>query len=293
MILQFSKEQTSRMTLQESLTLLACQIEIPPTPNAETRDRHLAKTAEKLRAQLSGKRADVVVLPELSSIDYSRAAFDRLDEISEPLDGPSFQTWAPLAVDFGVHICYGFARRAGADTYISIAVVAPDGTLAGHYDKLHLCQYGASMEKEYFSAGSDIFTFQIKGFTLSPIICYDIRFPELSRMLVLKHGVDVILHCGAYFRDPSFPTWHAFATTRAIENQVFFLSLNRAGPDYGNSLFCYPWMDETCGPLQFAKHDEDFRHIEIDQARMRDARAGYTFLKDRWDSYDLPCLTHP
>lgn len=281
------------MTSQESLTLLACQIAIPQTATAGARDRHLADTAAKLRDRLSQKRADLVVLPELSSIDYSRNAFDNLDEIAEPLDGPSFRTWAAVAVEFGAYVCYGFARRDEAGTCISMAVATPGGTLAGHYDKLHLCQYGASMEKDYFSAGSGIFTFKVKGFTLSPIICYDIRFPELSRVLVLNHGVDVILHCGAYFRDPSFPTWHAFATTRAIENQVFFLSLNRAGPDFGNSLFCYPWMDETCGPQHFAEREEDFRYLEIDRRRIHEARADYTFLRDRWNSYDLPCLVYP
>ncbi len=268
--------------------LLSCQIDTLTTSNADARDRHLAETATKLKARLTAKPADIVVLPELSSIDYSRAAFDHLDEISEPLDGASFRTWAAVADEFGAHVCYSFASRDDNGAYISSAVVTPDGALAGHYDKLHLCQYGASMEKEYFSCGGGVFTFSVKGFTLSPIICYDIRFPELSRTLVLKHGVDVILHCGAYFRDPSFPTWHAFATTRAIENQVFLLSLNRAGQDYGNSIFCYPWMDESCGPLPFSERGEDFRYIEINRQRMQDARADYTFLKDRRDSYDLP-----
>ena len=276
------------MKMPDRLSLLACQVNVPPTTSSDARDRHLAEIAAKVRVRLTEKRADIVVLPELSSIDYSRAAFDHLNEISEPLAGASFQTWATLAVEFGIHVCYGFARRDDAGIYISSAVVTPDGALAGHYDKLHLCQYGASMEKEFFSSGGNIFTFEVKGFTLSPIICYDIRFPELSRVLVLKHGVDVILHCGAYFRDPSFQTWHAFATTRAIENQVFFLSLNRAGQDYGNSLFCFPWMDETRGPQHFFEYEEDLRHIEIDRQLMRDARADYTFLKDRRDNYNLP-----
>jgi predicted amidohydrolase len=277
------------MNTPESLSLLACQIMVPPMTSAAERDRHLADTAAKLRAQLSVQHADLVVLPELSSIDYSRAAFDRLDEIAEPLDGVSFQIWAALAAEFGVHVCYSFARRDEAGTYISAAVVTPQGEFAGHYDKLHLCQYGASMEKEYFTAGKGLFAFDVRGFTCAPIICYDIRFPELSRMLVLKHGVDIILHSGAYFRDSSFHTWHAFANTRAIENQVFFLSLNRAGQDYGNSLLCYPWMDEAQGPLRFAPHDEDLRHIVIDRQHLHDARESYTFLNDRWESYDLPC----
>lgn len=281
------------MAARDTLHLLACQIDIPLTETPKARDSHLADTATKLRARLSAQSTDIVVLPELSSIDYSRAAFDHLDALSEPLDGISYRTWRAIAVEFGVYVCYSFPRREGARIFISVAVVTPDGVLAGHYDKLHLCQYGASMEKEYFAPGNHLFTFEVKGFTLAPIICYDIRFPELVRTLVLQHSVDVILHGGAYFRDPSFPTWHAFATTRAIENQCFLLSLNRAGASYGNSIFCYPWMDETQGPQRFAAHDADFRHIRIERHRLSDARIAYTFLQDRRDAYGMPCTIYP
>lgn len=272
---------------------MGCQIEIPQTLTALARDEHIAATAAKIRNLLSQKPADIVVLPELSSIAYSRAAFDNLDDISEPLDGPSFMAWSAIAAEFGVFVCFGFARRGAAGTYISIAVVAPDGTLAGHYDKLHLCQYGASIEKEYFDPGNRIFTFSVNGFNLAPIICYDLRIPELMRTLVLEKDVDIILHSGAYFRDASFPTWHAFATTRALENQIFLLSLNRAGQDFGQSMFCYPWMDAESGPTHFAKHEEDFQYLTIEQSRLHNARETYTFLKDRRDSYDLPASKYP
>ncbi len=165
-------------------------------------------------------------------------------------------------------------------------MVDPSGALLGHYDKLHMCQYGASMEKEYFRAGRHVFTFDIKGFTLAPIICYDIRIPELSRVLTLKHGVDAILHCGAYYRDESFATWHAFAITRAMENQVFLLSLNRAGDNWGGSLFCAPWMDETAPPERFPDHGEAFRVVTVSRDQIRRARDDYTFLKDRLADYD-------
>ena len=273
------------MKTQDTLTLLACQIEIPETPTAAARDRHLAASADKVRAQLTSQSADLVVLPELSSIDYSRAAFGALDEIAEALDGPSFQTWRAVAVTFGTYVSYSFARRDPSGTYISIAVVGPDGTLTGHYDKLHMCQYGASMEKEYFDRGDHIFTYRVNGFTLAPIICYDIRIPELSRTLTLGHGVDLIVHCGAYYRDESFETWHAFTTTRAMENQVFLLSLNRAGPQWGNSAFCWPWMDENTPPVRFAQTAEEFRHITITKDQLLTARRDYTFLKDRLADY--------
>lgn len=276
------------MVSNENLSLLACQIDIPTMTTAAERDAHLVRSAQKVDAQLSGAPADIVVLPELSSIEYSRAAFDCLDVLSEPLDGASFECWRAVARRHGTFVSYSFARKSGDTFYISIAVVTPDLELLGYFDKLHLAQYGASMEKDYFTRGDHLLSFDVKGFTLAPFICYNIRFPELARALVLNHAVNVILHCGAYFRDPSFHTWHAFATTRAIENQVFFLSLNRAGQDYGNSLFCYPWMDETIGPLQFKDHAEDFQRIEINSRHLGETRETYTFLRDKRETYEMP-----
>lgn len=277
------------MTAIETLTLLACQIEIPPMTTEAERDAHLVRSVEKVRSEIkkSSDKIDLVVLPELSSIDYSREAFANLSEIAEPLDGASFRAWRSLATEAGVFVSFSFAHVAETGPHICVAVVGPDGQLVGHYNKLHLAQYGASMEKEFFKRGSQKFIFEVNGFRLAPIICYDIRIPELSRSLVLDHGVEVILHCGAYFRDSSFHTWHPFAITRALENQVYFLSLNRAGENYGNSLFCPPWQDEQTPPTAFDEYAEDFRVIKLDHATLTTARQDYTFLKDRLSSYDL------
>jgi nitrilase len=277
------------MTAAETLTLLACQIAIPPMTTATERNAHLAQSVNKVRAQLhqSSQHIDLVVLPELSSIDYARETFAQLAEIAESLDGASFQAWRALAIEFGLFVSYSFARKDKNGPHICVAIVGPQGELVGHYDKLHLAQYGASMEKEYFKRGNHLCTFEVNGFRLAPIICYDIRIPELSRTLVIDHGADVILHCGAYYRDTSFHTWHPFAVTRALENQVFFLSLNRAGATYGNSLFCPPWQDENTPPIHFADTAEEFRVITLNRATLRQAREEYTFLLDRRDSYDL------
>lgn len=280
------------MTSNKTLTLLACQISIPPMTTAAERDAHLEASQAKVRAQLDAAKGkvDLVVLPELSSIDYSRDTFARLDEIAEPLDGASFQAWRQIAQGYGVHVSYSFARAGDGGPFISIGVVGPDGRLAGHYDKLHLAQYGASMEKEYFNRGGHLFVFEVNGFRLAPIICYDIRIPELTRTLVVDHGVDAILHCGAYYRDESFHTWHPFAIARALENQVFFLSLNRAGETYGKSLFCLPWQDENTPPVEFSETAEEFRVITLDPEIQAKARRDYTFLKDRLDDYRINVL---
>lgn len=267
------------------LSILACQIIVPPMTTVSQRDAHLIATSAKIDGELRINPSDLVVLPELAAIDYARDTFENLAELSEPLNGPSYQTYAALAKTHNCHILYSFARSQNGHHYITTAAVAPTGVLLGHYDKLHLCQYGASMEKEFFTSGDHLFTFSVNGFKLAPIICYDIRIPELSRTLTLDHHVDVILHCGAYYRDESFATWHPFAKTRALENQIFFLSLNRAGTHYGNSLFCRPWMDENTPPTAFPAHGEAFQTMTLTKQEITQARKNYTFLQDRFANY--------
>ncbi|MEM9909341.1 MAG: carbon-nitrogen hydrolase family protein [Pseudomonadota bacterium] len=275
-----------------TLTLLACQIEIPQTPTVAQRDIHLEKSAEAVCAEAAAVegRVDLIVLPELSSINYSYDTFSRLSDLAEPLDGASFKTWRQVAIKTGAHVCYSFARIDESGFFISVAVVDPAGRHLGHYDKLHLAQFGASRERDHFQRGNHLFTFLVNGFRLAPIICYDIRIPELSRALVIYHGVDVILHCGAYFRDKSFYTWHHFAVTRAIENQVFLLSLNRAGSSFGQSLYCPPWQDDETTPLNFDDTKEDFREIKLDRRTLVDVRRNYSFLRDRLPNYDLSSI---
>jgi len=269
-----------------ALRLLACQIAVPPMTTVAQRDAHLADAAARVDRTLRDVGgADIVVLPELSNIDYARATFERLDVLAEPLDGPSHATWSALARAHRVHVVHGFPRAAPDGPRICQAVIGPDGALVGHYDKVHLAQYGASMEKEYFRRGDHLLTFDAAGFRLAPIICYDIRIPELARRLVLGRRADVILHCGAYFRDPSFHTWHPFVVTRALENQCFVVSLNRAGAGYGASIACPPWVDADTQPTLFDAHAEDIRLLTLDRAALDDARATYSFLRDRLDDY--------
>ncbi|MFT5261233.1 MAG: putative amidohydrolase [Saprospiraceae bacterium] len=278
------------MSEKTSLSVLACQIAVPVTINVAQRDAHLISSAHKVNQALTDQTAQLVVLPELSSIDYSREAFDQLNDLAEALDGPSFQCWSKVAKQHQAYIVYSFPYRDGNETYICIAVVDDEGELLDHYNKLHLAQYGASMEKGYFQRGKHIFIFQLGGFNIAPIICYDIRISELARTLTVDHNVDFILHCGAYYRDESFETWHPFAKTRAMENQVYLLSLNRAGTHYGQSLFCEPWIDEKNAAVEFDHHEEQFMRLELHKQVLLNARDNYTFLKDRLSTYNLPNL---
>jgi nitrilase len=271
--------------MRERLRILACQIDVPEIVCAADRDRHLERSAQEVSRRLDREAVDLVVLPELSSVPYSRPAFDRLEIFAEDFSGPSFQTWSRVARQFGVTVVFGIPRLGNAGYHISQVAVGPDGALLGHFDKLHIAQYGASMEKEYFARGNHLFVFECKGVRIATIICYDIRVPELTRTLTLRHGVQLILHCGAYYRDETFFSWHDFVVSRAMENQIHFLSLNRAGKLFGNSMFCPPWVDDRAPPVRFPSFEEAFLVLEVDPDEAGEVRERYSFLADRLDDY--------
>ncbi len=266
------------------IRLLACQVLVPPTNTAHERDAHVHRTAQEVEQRISRNPVDLVVLPELSSIDYSRKAFENLQDIAEDLDGPSFLIWSDIARQYKVTIVFGIARNSQSGYHITQVVVGSDGKRIGYYDKIHIAQYGASMEKEFFQSANKILVFEVNGIRVAPVICYDIRIPELSRTICVEHEVDLLLHCGAYFRDRSFYSWHSFVIARALENQMFVLSLNRAGKDYGLSLFSPPWVDEL-NPEQKFGEDEEYRQFEINLAEIAKARQCFPFLSDRLPDY--------
>ena len=276
------------MQKPDPLRLLACQVAIPDVGSVGDRNRHVASVCERISNYLAeGGPVDLIVLPELCTMTYSREAFEMLDDLAEPLDGLSVTRFAELARAESAMLVFGLARRTDTGFRISQVILSETGKVVACYDKMHLCQYGASCEKEFFERGEKMAVVGLKGWKIAPLICYDIRIPEMTRALVLEHHADLLLHCGAYFRDESFATWHSFVTTRAMENQTYLLSLNRAGSDYGESLFCSPWMDEKHPAVAFAEHAEQFRVFELDPDLPAETRSMYTFLKDRHPKYSL------
>jgi predicted amidohydrolase len=278
--------------LTDSVTILACQIDVTAMTRGAERTAHMDRVARAIDFELaSNGPVDLVVLPELGSLDYSRSCFDRLSDLAEPLEAsPTIESLRKVAQTNGVAILAGMARQepgkdAGTDSFITQALIAADGKLAAHYDKLHIAQFGESTEKNYFVRGDRLLVFEIGGFTFGTIICYDIRIPELSRVLARRHGVDVILHPTAFCRDETFHTWQAFATTRAIENQVYFVSVNRAGDDFGDSMLIEPWMDETV-PLRQLSTGEEFARWTLSRSVLDHARSSYPFLSDVRDDYE-------
>ena len=274
------------------MRVLACQINIPEMTTANERDSHVRRIADLISAEVNScGGADLILLPELATIDYSQAAFEKLDDLAEGMDGPSVAAFASVAKHTGAFICFGMPRRDDEGFFhISQVVIDPTGRVVGHYDKMHMAQFGASMEKPYFKPGRHLLTFEVGGIRVAPIICYDHRFPQLTTTLCQDHGVDLILHPVAFYRDSTFESWHQFSITRAIENQIHLLSLNRAGDMYGSSLFAPPWLDDQHQTEDFGT-EETCRLLDVDMAYTNEIRRRYSYRSDQIENYSgLPLL---
>ena len=268
------------------MRILAAQIQIPATDTRASQQANIRSSLERLGAQLESHPVDLVLLPELSTMHYSTENFQHIDQFSEELYGESFELFSSFCRTHNVAVCYGLARREGADTYISHVALGRQGQYLTHYDKIHVAEYGDSSESRYFKRGNHLAPFEIDGVRAGIIICYDMRFPELTRLYCQKLDVDIILHPVAFAQDCSFHSWKQFVVSRALENQVFFMSLNRAGPHFGHSIICPPWIDDQVQPTVFGE-SEEFRIFDIDLGVANMVRQKIPFRRDALESYQV------
>lgn len=235
------------------------------------------------------QETDLVLLPELSVTGYSEATFEQLDIIAEQKEGKSFERFAEIAKKKNSFVSYGYTEVDDQQKYyISQNVINRNGELVDTYRKMHLAHFGDSMEKDYFTEGKHLVSFTIEKqesiYNIGIIICYDMRFPELTRKLALQKNIDLLLHPVAFAKDHSFPSWHHFIITRALENQIYLMSLNRAGDHFGNSIFCPPWIDYNKKP-SVLNENETILNAEIDKKEIELARKTYSLRNDLKSKY--------
>ena len=183
-------------------------------------------------SQAAAKGCSLVVLPEMADTGYDTAVIPRT---AQPWPGPAYDCLAAAAREYSIHIIGGLSEREGQHIYNSIGVFGPDGGLLARYRKMHLFTPEPACEDRCFSAGSEAVVQQIAGVGVGLSICYDLRFPELYRLLALR-GARVLIHCTAWPASRA-EQWDHLTRARAIENQAFFVGVDHAGAD-GPIAFC-------------------------------------------------------
>ena len=264
------------MTVGRPITVAGCQI-----PQSVARREINIQTAMDTIHAAPGH--DIYVLPELSSTGYDEIVFNQLEELAEDWYGPSFEAFSHLSKELGCYICYSFPRRRSSHEFtIAAAVVGPTGNIESKYDKWHVCSTGECCEKRFFKNGKrPLEVFDVCGVRVGLCICYDIRFPELTRYLAVHKGISLLLHPGGWPRDQGFFTWHTFVTTRAVENTIYIMSTNWAGLNNGRTAFCPPFVDGDKVCLSRLKSKPDVLIGTVDMAHLKCEREKNPYLKDR------------
>lgn len=174
---------------------------------------------EQLLAPVEG--ADLVILPEMFSTGFSMESA----KLAEPEDGPSTQWMIKQAARMGAVVTGSLIIQAADGSYRNRLIWArPDGSMA-YYDKRHLFRMAG--EHKHFAAGELQALFNLKGWNIRPLICYDLRFPVWSRD---AKQTDLLLYT-ANWPAARRNHWNRLLPARAIENLCFVVAVNRVGED--------------------------------------------------------------
>ena len=192
-------------------------------------------TAERLVRAAAADGAELIGLPEKWNI---LGPPDALRAGAEPLDGPTLTAVAEWARELGVAILAGSITEAGGEQLHNTSVLIDrDGSRLASYRKIHMFDVdvgGVSYrESEVEQAGDEIVEATVEvdaaelGVGLS--ICYDLRFPELYRILALR-GARLLTVPAAFTIPTGSAHWEPLLRARAIENQAFVLAPGQVGP---------------------------------------------------------------
>jgi deaminated glutathione amidase len=250
-------------------------------------EQNLASAERHVRAA-AADGAEVVVLPERLDIRGAAAAYRAG---AEPLDGRPI-TWARgLARELGIDLVAGSVaeRRDGHERVSNTSVhVGPDGEIRAVYRKIHMFDVevgGVEYRESEHSEPADelVLSETADGVSLGLTICYDLRFPELYRILALR-GARVVTVPSNFTRVTGEAHWEVLLRARAIENQVFVIAPGqgrRPGPEgdsYGNSMIVDPWGEVLArAPVE----GERFIAAELDLARQDEVRTKLPSLANR------------
>ncbi len=196
-------------------------------------------------AGLVPEGTDLVVLPEAFARDFGEAGSD-VSAYAEALDGPFATALAAAASDQQTTVVAGMfeATASATDQRPYNTLVARGGAVAG-YRKIHLYDSFGYRESERLLAGEiEPTLIDINGWQVGLMTCYDLRFPELARLLV-DAGVELIVVPAAWVAGPrKVDHWRTLVRARAIENTVYVAAVGQPGPRYtGHSLVVDPLGD--------------------------------------------------
>ena len=248
-------------------------------------DRNLEVAGRLVRAAASDG-ANLVVLPEKWTV---LGAPEAIRASAEPLDGPALSAVAAMARELEIFLVAGSVPEVvpGQEKLANTSVMfGPDGERLAVYRKIHMFDVEVAdvsyRESEIEEAGDQIALGDANGTGVGLSICYDLRFPELYRILALR-GARVITVPSAFTERTGRDHWEVLIRARAIEDQVFIVAAGQIGAapphyrSYGRSMIVDPWGLV----LAQAPDTEGFVSADLDFAAQDEVRERLPSLRHR------------
>jgi len=219
--------------------------------------------AVELIEKVSKEGADIAVLPEMFCCPYDNSYFKLF---SEKQGGSAYKAMSNAAKEFGIYVAAGTIPELEDDkVYNTAYVFDKSGEQVAKHRKMHLFDIDIEggqyfKESDTFISGKDVTVFDTEFCKIGLAVCYDIRFPELSRLMVAE-GAEVIIVPGAFNLTTGPAHWELNFRSRALDNQVYVIGVAPARDmeasyhSYGNSIITSPWgtvvnrMDEKEGDI--------------------------------------------
>jgi len=258
---------------------------------------NLEKT-ERLVAQAAAGGADVVLLPEKWNAIGDAETLHRAAETIE--SGESVDAMRGWAAGHGITLVGGSIteRREGREKLSNTSLVFdPDGELVALYRKIHLFDVDVGglryRESDAEEPGEEPVVARLEGWPIGLTVCYDLRFPELYRILALE-GAELVTVPAHFTLYTGKDHWHVLLRARAIENQNYVAAAAQIGetipgkPSYGRSLIADPWGTVVAQ----APDEETVIAAELDRERLLEVRRNLPSLANRQaDAYRWPART--
>jgi predicted amidohydrolase len=195
---------------------------------------------------------DIVIFPELFTTGYQLPI---MHQISHDSNHKIFDQFKELAIIHHCHIILGsIAYKEEDQIFNTTFVINNNGEYISKYSKVHL--FKLMNEHDYLSPGNELHSFELDSIMMSSIICYDLRFPEIMREIILQ-DMPSIIFVPMEWPAPRTELFRSLIKARAIENQCFVVSCNRIGTENGSTFEGASMVSDPYGNVVLMADDSE------------------------------------
>ena len=268
-------------------TITVAALQLGFTDDLERNIAHVSRLVH----EAAGRGAQVILPPELFEGEYfCRVEDEALFANARPVgEHRAVLAMQALAEALKVWIPTSFFEADGPHHYNSLAMIGPDGEVAGVYRKSHIPDGPGYEEKFYFRPGNTGFkVWPGAGTTLGVGVCWDQWYPETARAMMLM-GAEILFYptaIGSEPHDTSLDTarlWRRAMVGHAVSNVVPIVAANRVGVEHGQTFYGTSFIADERGDIlaELDREEEGVITATIDLDRVRRHRAAFGFFRDR------------